>query len=129
MNSSVVDDERGDRNGRFDDQIGGDRVSAAARFVDLPKVADPRCAILHSRPAPVQLHCRVMTATITPDLKRWILQSEADLLAHAQLRLRVQEADEILAAARQNQQVLRARATRASSKTRRLAPTSTVQES
>ena len=39
-----------------------------------------------------------MPTIVNADLRRLILQSEADLLAHARLRLRASEADENLAA-------------------------------
>jgi hypothetical protein len=67
-----------------------------------------------------------MSTTINSDLRRLILQSEADLLAHAQLRLRVHEADESLPA--DDEDVPATHADPASNKTRRLRPTSSKQE-
>jgi hypothetical protein len=69
-----------------------------------------------------------MSTTVNRDLRRLILQSEADLLAHAQLRLRVHEVDEHLAADLETAD-LPARATPGPTKTRRLARSSTGQES
>jgi hypothetical protein len=70
-----------------------------------------------------------MPTTLKRNLRRLILQSEADLLAHAQLRFRVHEADESLGADCQNPDVSGCCADRSSSTTLGLAPTSTEQES
>jgi hypothetical protein len=85
---------------------GRDRATLAQ-----PKSSDSpggRCSIQDSAGPRLRVSCCTMPTTINAVLRRLILQSESDLLAHAQLWTRSRYGDESVADDRQSQAVVNA---------------------